>query len=173
MSYGTTSGAARVIDFHLSEEYTLFPWEFCLHVCLFTTYVVGAWQGLKRVPDPLDLDRQPVVSHRVEAVNQTWVLHNRAHNRWAVSPALIFNLWIFLRDTLFKFTEKLMKRCRNFDHIPCPSPCAASLVISIPARVVTWWLHQWQSLSPSIAYLCGDPCVGPSITVNKHIRTCT
>ena len=45
--------------------------DFFLQVCLRTMCVPGACGGQKRVSDPLELELQKVVSHRVGAGNGT------------------------------------------------------------------------------------------------------
>ena len=45
----------------------MYVWAFCLHVCLCTTYMPGAYGVQKRVLDPLELELQTVVSHHVDA----------------------------------------------------------------------------------------------------------
>lgn len=46
-------------------EYYVGVWMFCLHVYLYTMYVVGAHGGQKKTSDPLELVLQMVVSHQV------------------------------------------------------------------------------------------------------------
>lgn len=42
---------------------------FCLHVCLYTTYMPGDPQDQKRASDPLQLELQMAVSHHVGGGN--------------------------------------------------------------------------------------------------------
>ena len=46
---------------------------FCLHVCICTTFLLGAHGGQKRVLDSLEIELWVVINHCVGAGNQTWV----------------------------------------------------------------------------------------------------
>jgi hypothetical protein len=47
---------------------------FCLHVCLCTICLPGAYGGRRKITGPLDLELQEFSSHHVGARNQTHVL---------------------------------------------------------------------------------------------------
>lgn len=44
------------------------------HICMGTIGIPGGSGGQKKAPDPLKLELWMIVSHHVDAGNQTWVL---------------------------------------------------------------------------------------------------
>lgn len=50
-------------------------WMFCLHVCMCTICVLGAYRGQKTVSYPLELELWTVVSHYVSTGIKTLALY--------------------------------------------------------------------------------------------------
>lgn len=81
---------------HLKLPFILRVWMCCLHVCVWTICVPGAWKGLK-VLEPLELEFQEGVSCHVVGWSQTQVLWKSNVCSWV--PLLI----VFLSNTMFTF----------------------------------------------------------------------
>lgn len=98
--------------------------EFCLHVCLCTMYMHGAWGGQKRVLGPLGLELWMVVSSYV-MLGITPGSSERAacaSDCWAISPGFrsLFYLIIYTTGTkkdgkavlfLFLFYYLFLREC--------------------------------------------------------------
>lgn len=54
--------------------FILHVWSFYLHLCMFTTCVLGACGGQERVSDALELQLQTVLTHHVGTANCTLVV---------------------------------------------------------------------------------------------------
>lgn len=85
----------------------MYGWVSCLHVCIPTTYMLGACQkqGQKRMLDPLNLELGTVMRHKATT----------DINSWAIAPTPIF----------FKLKQKLSRRFRGYPRHPL-IPLAAS-----------------------------------------------
>lgn len=89
---------------------------FCLHVSVYTTYVLGACRGPKRALESLELELQVVMimSHHVGAGNgrpQVLCTSSSALNLGALSPALRNPLFLRERKTVEKNMINL-RSCR-------------------------------------------------------------
>lgn len=70
-----------------TNYFILCLWVFCLHVCLCTTSVYGAWEIQKRAPDPPELDGWASAAVWVLGlVSRSFGRVSNAINRWAIPP---------------------------------------------------------------------------------------
>lgn len=71
---------------------------FCLCVCVWC--MPDSKGGQKRMPDPVELESQMVVSHRVGPGNQTWVFLKNKRTYLTTASPLQLSMFYFLLTCL-------------------------------------------------------------------------
>jgi hypothetical protein len=80
--------------------------------CMYTLYMTGTWGNQKKASDPLELESQVVVTHRVHAGNCIWIFFLKEKQVFSTTePSL--QPWAFLFDLCLALVSEWCCLCKK------------------------------------------------------------